>query len=537
MGKFIKVLLTAVLLFSSISLIVSNESQASKYNMSYLYFGTSTTYEKYINKTNNSLDTVSPSYFDLHDDGSLDEKVDPNFVASMHEKNIRVVPFLSNHWDREKGRKALANKEALTTEIADAIIKYNLDGINVDFENLTEVDRDSYTEFVKLLREKLPKDKEVSVAVAAKTYDAKTGWHASYDYAELAKYSDYLMLMTYDESYPGSEPGPVASSEFVEKSIQYALEYVPAEKIVLGIPFYGRYWKLGSNTSGGHGIQWSKTEELIKKYNGQVYFSEDKQSPYAIINIPYGYASVVHGRTLTSGKYIIWYENDESIKLKLKLVQKYNLKGTGSWSLSGAPDSTWSYYSDWLNGKHYFLDAENHWAESDINSMQNKGWMVGTDEHTFSPNKPLTRAQGAVVLVRALGLSNTTFNENTQEFQDVPNTHWAYDEIQLAYEFGMIKGIQEDNFDPDAPLTRAQMVVMLSRILDYNDISVDESKQFADVNIDHWAYSDVNLLAEKGVVSGYSDGLFYPNDNVTRAQMAALMNRISVDIERISNMD
>lgn len=449
----------------------------------------------------------------------------------MHQQNIKVVPFLSNHWDQALGRKALENRESLVAELAEAIEKYDLDGINIDLENLNELDTANYTDFVRLLREALPEDKEVSVAVAAKSYDAKTGWHASYDFEELAKYSDYLMLMTYDESYYGSAPGPVASMDFVEKSIQYALTKVPADKIVLGIPFYGRYWQIGSY--GGRGISLYRVEELVAKYNGKVYFDESKKSNYAIVTIPKGSYETVHGRVLEPGEYIIWYESDISIKLKLKLVEKYNLKGTGSWSLNEAPSQIWSYYKYWLNGYHYFVDAENHWAESDINEIFRKGWMIGTSDYTFSPNQSLTRAQAAVVLVRALGLTN---NGSENVFTDVAENYWAKNEIEIAYQNGIVKGIAEGEFAPDQPLTREQMAVMLSRIFNYKE-SVDileYPNPFSDIDSAHWAYEEIMILNKLGIFTGYEDGSFRPKKSITRAEMAALMNRISDDIANIN---
>lgn len=81
-----------------------------------------------------------------------------------------------------------------------------LDGVNVDIENVTEKQRTQYTELVRRLRESLPSDKEVSVAVAANPSGWNTGWHGSYDYAELGKYADHLFIMAYDEHYQGGAP-------------------------------------------------------------------------------------------------------------------------------------------------------------------------------------------------------------------------------------------------------------------------------------------------------------------------------------------
>ena len=126
----------------------------------------------------------------------------------MHQKGIRVVPFLSNHWDRASGVAALNRVDELAAEIAEAVRQYNLDGVNVDIENVTHNQRDQYTALVRRLREFLPNDKEVSVAVAANPNGWSTGWHGSYDYKELGKVADHLFLMTYDEHYQGGEAGP-----------------------------------------------------------------------------------------------------------------------------------------------------------------------------------------------------------------------------------------------------------------------------------------------------------------------------------------
>ena len=133
------------------NLQISNAN--NKISMAYLYGNYD--YEKLILRNENSLNVVSPSSFDLDTNGRLVyNAIDENFIKKMHQNKIKITPFLSNHWDREKGRKALANREALANSIVEIIKKYNLDGINVDIENVTESDRENYEELIRILREK-----------------------------------------------------------------------------------------------------------------------------------------------------------------------------------------------------------------------------------------------------------------------------------------------------------------------------------------------------------------------------------------------
>lgn len=506
-----------------------------KYNMSYLYFGDTDRFVKEVAKTNGILNTVSPSYFNIEADGSLNiAKIDPTLIKEMHKENVKVVPFLSNHWNRDAGRKAL-NDKTLVDDLVKAIMDNNLDGINIDIENMTELDRDNYTNLVKGLRNNLPSGKEVSVAVAVNPFAVQIGWQGSYDYKELAKYSDYLMLMAYDESYSGGPAGPVASLPFVEKSIQYALsEGVPSDKIVLGLALYGRYWKDGK---GGTGIPNYRVEELVKEYNGKVSFDSISQTPYATVTIPNGEAPKVHYWTLKPGKYTIWFENETSLRTKLELVDKYDLKGTGSWSLTDSTSDTWDYFAEWLAGDSYYIDVYNHWAKADIKVMKENGWMVGTTDKTFTPNKPLTRAEGTVVLVRALGLDKEDGEQLgiQSPFSDIPN-HWAKKEIEIAYQNGLIRGIDVDKFAPNKPLTRAEMAAILDRVTkEKNKVEIaDISKltnPFPDLNKNYWAYKEIIEMNNRSIFSGMADGNFHPNEKVTRAQMAALMNRTAIYIK------
>ncbi len=505
-------------------------AKSNRLNMSYIYFGNTQAFISNVDKTGGALDTVSPSYFDLDDHGYLvlNDITDQRFVEAMEERDIRVVPFLSNHWDRAKGRAALANREDLAGQIADAVMEYDFDGVNVDIENLTEADREAYVDFVRLLRENLPRSKEVSVAVAANPTGSNTGWQGSYDYKALAMYSDYLMIMAYDEKGEGEVQGPVASTSFVEDSIKYALQHVPEDKIVLGIPFYGRYWKAGQSY-GGYGIHLNKAQELLDNYNGSVEFDELAGSPRASVTISPrdGHVSVF-SRSLSPGTYVIWYENEESIQHKLRLVQKYGLKGAGSWSLGQETDGTWDYFELWLNGS-WFVDTYRHWAQSEISDMEERGWMQGVSSTHFAPDMPLTRAQSAAILVRALELEE---GKGADSFTDVPGLHWANKEIGIVEGHSIMQGKGNGKFGPEDPLTREEMAAILERIIDIDDEDGDrEAIQYGDIDSDRWSYKAINAMSRRGIFMGYEDGTFKPGERITRAQMAALMSRIAPDID------
>jgi len=275
-----------------------------KYSMSYVYFGTHSSQLEYIALAQDTLSAVSPSYFDIEADGTIKiNYISESYIKAVKDMGLRVVPFLSNHWNRAAGVAALSNIDAVVETIVTAINQYNLDGINIDIENVTHKERDKYTELVKKLRLALPTSKEVSVAVAANPYSWTQGWHGSYDYNALANYADHLFIMAYDEHYEGGAEGPVASIEFVEKSIQYALEYCSPEKIVLGIPFFGRIWSDTNNSVNGIGVSNNRLEQIISDTGGKITFDEEYMSPKAEFTIKKGDSITVSGVTLKEGTY------------------------------------------------------------------------------------------------------------------------------------------------------------------------------------------------------------------------------------------
>jgi spore germination protein YaaH len=513
-------MLAAVSLF----LFPTAQALASKQNMTYIYFGDSSQYSQLVVGTQNSLDEVAPAYFSLDDNGGLvlSPAINGSFVRHMHDEGISVGPYISNGWDFEKGRAALINREVLAKELARAVSDYELDGVNLDMENLTPAERASYVDFVRLLRAHLPDDKTIAVAVAANPSGTTSGWAGSYDYAGLARYCDYLMIMAYDESYDGSEPGPVASSAFVENSIRYALRVVPKEQIVLGLPFYGRIWAADGGSPHGYGVSNRKTEALIEEYNGTVTFDASRGSARATITVgPDDEKPVIGGKALAAGTYDIWFSDERSLKAELALVTKYDLRGTGSWSLGQEAADTWDYYKLWLSGCT-FEDVPDSWAKEAILTAYLNGWMNGMSSDRFSPDSPLTRAQAAAVMVRMLGLP--VQQDNAYRFSDCGG-HWAEAYIDSARKYGIVSGIGDNLFDPERPVTREEIAVMLQNMR--GEPGGGALCSFPDVTQDSnpWSFDAIEALGALGIITGYPDGSFRPGNPVTRAEFAALAAR------------
>ena len=512
-------------LFSILFMGMKAEALEYKFNMSYIFFSDSSNYTAMVDSAQNSLNEVSPNYFALNNDGSLalTSTISAEFISDMHSRDITVVPFLSNEWSRSVGKAALSNREQLSESIAEAISLYDLDGVNIDIENVTVDEREAYVDFVRLLRSKLPAGKTLVVSVAANPWGWTTGWQASYDYAALAEYCDYLMVMAYDEHYYGGPAGPVSSLSYVENAIKYAVSLVPKEKIVLGLPFYGRIWSDAGGYPNGYGITNTKIAQLLKNYGGSVQLDPDSQSARAVITVnPEDPKPVIGGQALDAGTYTIWYESEDAVKAKLELVNHYDIKGTGSWALGQETGNTWNYYKLWLNNCT-FTDIENTPEKDAILDAYTKKLVNGCGDGRFSPDEPLTRAQAATLMVRLLKIKPEM--NPSYSFNDCIGS-WAQAYIETARKYNIIMGIGDNMFDPDRPVTREEFAVIINHALLYQNNGGGHT--FADVTpaSNPWSYNDIEALGTYGILSGYPDGTFHPSEGITRAEAVALVTQI-----------
>lgn len=161
------------------------------------------------------------------------------------------------------------------------------------------------------------------------------------------------------------------------------------------------------------------------------------------------------------------------------------------------------------------------WAMGAIDSLANLQIFAGFPDGTFRPNDDITRAEFAKVAVLAAGLS--LIEPATPSFNDVPKEHWAYKYIETAKAAGIVQGYGDGTYRPNNKITRAEIARIIYVAAGF---AADTSgSQFPDVPNTHWAFTEIMTCKNKGIVSGYPDNMFRPNNNATRAEAATMLYR------------
>ena len=300
-----------------------------------------------IERSIKGLDVISPTWFAVvNEEGLVFNKADSKYVADAHSKNYKVWALLSNSFDRELTKKILASDQAqenIIKQMVTYVSVYDLDGINVDFENIYDSDKDRFTAFIRKLGTAL-KEQNVVLSVDVTTPSRASFWSLCYDRKELALIADYIMVMTYDEHWRLSPiSGSVASIGWVEKGLKATLAEVPEKKLLLGIPLYTREWEETTNDKGeisvkSRALSMAQADKQIADNQASVIWLEDKGQHYAEY-------------TKDNKRYRIWLEDVTSIKLKAKLVHKYGLAGTALWRKGFEKEEIWDVLQDTIK-KH-----------------------------------------------------------------------------------------------------------------------------------------------------------------------------------------
>lgn len=287
----------------------------------------------------NGLDILSPTWFDLivNGDGSVENNGDKGYTDSAHSKGYMVWATITNNMSIKGSTafttKTFNNSGLLNKSVAQYLFYsclYNVDGINIDYEDVADSDAAGLVAFTALLRNYTERQ---GLVLSIDTLIPRP-WTIEYDRAALSKYVDYLAVMTYDEHYAGSPAaGSIASLPWAEEALKATLKEVPASKLLLGVPLYTRVWTVDSTGKiiSNPSAKMPDVRTTVES-NSLTPVWLDKEKQY--------YVEYANGANTSK----IWIEDSRSIANKLNLVSKYNLAGSACWQISQGEDKIWDVF-------------------------------------------------------------------------------------------------------------------------------------------------------------------------------------------------
>ncbi len=166
-----------------------------------------------------------------------------------------------------------------------------------------------------------------------------------------------------------------------------------------------------------------------------------------------------------------------------------------------------------------FPDVNGHWAEGEVEHLEDLGLISGLPGGTFGVGNPITRAQVAQLIANEQNLASSP-----PSYPDVPSEHWARHAIGAVEAAGLMSGFPDGTFHPDEYVTRAQAATVLANA--YGISANPSAASFSDVTSGHWAYAAVEGLVDQFLAAGYPDGTFRPDEDVTRAEFSAFLARV-----------
>lgn len=282
------------------------------------------------------VNVISPTWFYLTDtSGNIASIASADYVSQAHEKGLQVWGLIDNFTQEVSTTETLSSTAArqnIISQLIQAAQDVGMDGINVDFESLSE---DVGTHFLEFLRE-LSIECHKNNLVLSVDNPVPEDFTSHYDRAEQGRVVDYVIIMGYDEHYVGSDAGSVASLPWVEQGIQDTLKEVPAKRVINAIPFYTRLWRTTGGNVTSEAIGMDQAQQTIAENNVETYWDKTTSQNYGKYDID-------------NSTYQIWIEDAQSVAEKVKLVSKYDLAGVSAWKLGFENSGIWKVISDNLN--------------------------------------------------------------------------------------------------------------------------------------------------------------------------------------------
>ena len=316
-----------------------------KINLTWDYFSTVGSAPNRNGTTIEGVNVVSPAFFYLDENGDLQENIGKsgkNYINWAHENGYKVWPMVSNAEAGIEVTSTIMNsyeeRKKLIEKIVSLCVENNLDGINVDFENMKEEDKDLYSRFIIELT---PRIKEIGMVISVDVTapDGAPAWSLCFDRHVIGDVAYYIVFMAYDQYGKSSDKaGTTAGYNWVKLSLDKFLqtEEIESEKIILGIPFYTRLW-----TTNSDGEVISNSTVTMKNIDNVLLSDAERNWNDELKQYYVEYSD-------GNNKKEIWIEDIESLKAKVSLVKENNLAGIGSWEKDMESEEVWQMLAEEL---------------------------------------------------------------------------------------------------------------------------------------------------------------------------------------------
>ena len=294
------------------------------------------------------INVVSPSFFHLDKNGDLEENIGSKgkqYIEWAHNNGYKVWPMFSNAEVAaqsleitSKIMNSYEKRQELIENIVNKCVEYKLDGINIDFENMKQEDKDMFSRFIIELT---PRLKEIGLvtSVDVTAPDGGETWSMCFDRHVIGDVADYIVFMAYDEySSSASKAGTTAGYNWVELNLKKFIntEEIKSNKIILAIPLYTVLWTEDSSGKASGKIVNMKDIDNALPSNLNKQWLEDLKQNYVEFEEK-------------GNKRKMWIEDIDSIKEKLTLVSQYELGGVAAWEKDREDPNVWKVISDELN--------------------------------------------------------------------------------------------------------------------------------------------------------------------------------------------
>ena len=332
-----------------------------------------------------TLDYVAAQWVWVDPCGGLSTRDDRTLLAFARERNLPILPsaLTTSGWLNHRLLTDGPTTAHFLDQIVDYVVEEGYAGFDLDLEGVNADDRAAYTDFVARLADALhARGKLLTLAVPAKTWDARTGWAGAFDYAALGRYADLILVMSYAYTWTTSAPGSTAPYDWVDQVTAYAASQIPRNKLLVGVAFYGYDWNVTMG-GGARALLYPQAVAISRHYDTPIkldpitrsatfsYTAAAGDRPPALPTAP----PLQHTITTRTPapcpvrppvsptpppkptptpaplqRHVVWLEDAASVAARLQIAAEHRAAGIGAWRLGEEDPSVWPLLADWRRG-------------------------------------------------------------------------------------------------------------------------------------------------------------------------------------------